>query len=189
MLLKHIPPSHKERVECWYSPLPNSVRASTVNFRSAELYFHEFWISLFDTMECDKFMYFYRISLVMAKSYWHSAGKRKSTIVKAFLKYLWFWSFLCLQLSCADGHKTLSNSTDSFEWTLCGFYPGSNVTCTILAENSAGVSPNSSDNTTLPCQSKPKPLMASFLSVRHCCALFHWQSLPPWMVTSKCINQ
>ena len=67
ILLKHIPPSHKERGECWYSPLPNSVIASTVNFRNTELYFHEFCLSLFDTMECDK--YFNKVSLVMTKSY------------------------------------------------------------------------------------------------------------------------
>ena len=41
---------------------------------------------------------------------------------------------------------------DIYNTEICGFYPGSDVTCHIAASTSAGSSPNATTNVTLPCK-------------------------------------
>ena len=52
---------------------------------------------------------------------------------------------------------------DIYNADVCGFYPGSDVTCNIAASTSAGSSPNATTNVTLPCTGELVQVFILFL--------------------------
>ena len=51
-----------------------------------------------------------------------------------------------------NGVRTTVTDGDIYNAEVCGFYPGSDVTCHVAASTSAGSSPNATTNVTLPCE-------------------------------------